>query len=333
MNNVARHAALVASAADAGKRIDCFLAEQIADLTRSAAQQLLTEHAVTVNGGVVKKNYKLLGGEQIAVTLPALREMDVLPEAIPLAVMYEDKDIIVINKPRGMVVHPAAGNWSGTLVNALLFHCGDSLSGINGTQRPGIVHRLDKDTSGLLVVAKNDTAHQSLSAQIAAHTAYRDYQAIVVGSPKQDSGLIDKPIARHPTDRKKMAIVATGRSAITHYQVLARYAVGAGTRGTGQGSNGLNSGCYTHMAFRLETGRTHQIRVHMAAIGHPIIGDPVYGLKKDRFAHIGGQCLHAAQLTITHPTTQERLCFSAPLPAYFTEILQQLEKSVPNEEV
>ena len=291
-----------------GKRIDSWLAEQIEGLTRSAAQNLLTDGAVRCNGQSLKKNYKLVGGETIAVTLPELREVDLTPEDIPLDIIYEDADIIVVNKPRGMVVHPAAGNWSGTLVNALMFHCGDSLSGINGEHRPGIVHRIDKDTSGLLVVAKNDAAHQSLAAQIAAHTAHRGYEAIVVGSPRLDEGTVDKPIARHKTDRKKMAIVEGGREAITHYRVLKRY------RG------------YTHMAFTLETGRTHQIRVHMASIGHPIIGDPVYGLKKDRFSDIGGQCLHASHLTPTHPCTGEKMDFFAPLPAYFTDILDKLER-------
>lgn len=291
-----------------GKRIDSWLAEQIEGLTRSAAQNLLADGAVRCNGQPSKKNYKLVGGETINVTLPELREVDLTPEDIPLDIIYEDADIIVVNKPRGMVVHPAAGNWSGTLVNALMFHCGDSLSGINGEHRPGIVHRIDKDTSGLLVVAKNDTAHQSLAAQIAAHTAHRGYEAIVVGSPRLDEGTVDKPIARHKTDRKKMAIVEGGREAVTHYRVLKRY------RG------------YTHMAFTLETGRTHQIRVHMASIGHPIIGDPVYGLKKDRFSDIGGQCLHASHLTLTHPRTGEKMDFSAPLPTYFTDILDKLER-------
>lgn len=291
-----------------GKRIDSWLAEQIEGLTRSAAQNLLADGAVCCNGQSLKKNYKLVGGETITVTLPELREVDLTPEDIPLDIIYEDADIIVVNKPRGMVVHPAAGNWSGTLVNALMFHCGDSLSGINGEHRPGIVHRIDKDTSGLLVVAKNDVAHQSLAAQIAAHTAHRGYEAIVVGSPRLDEGTVDKPIARHKTDRKKMAIVEGGREAITHYRVLKRY------RG------------YTHMAFTLETGRTHQIRVHMASIGHPIIGDPVYGLKKDRFSDIGGQCLHASHLTLTHPCTGEKMDFFAPLPAYFTDILDKLER-------
>ena len=292
----------------AGVRVDSWLADQIDGLTRSAVQNLLSEKMVCCSGQPLKKNYKLIGGECITVTLPELREVDLVPENIPLDIIYEDTDIIVINKPRGMVVHPAPGNWSGTLVNALMYHCGDSLSGINGEHRPGIVHRIDKDTSGLLVVAKNDIAHQSLAAQIAAHTAYRGYQAIVVGSPREDSGTINKPIARHKTDRKKMAIMEGGREAITHYRVLQRF------RG------------YTHMAFQLETGRTHQIRVHMASIGHPIIGDPVYGLKKDRFSDIGGQCLHAARLTLCHPATQEMMHFTAPLPEYFTQILDKLEK-------
>lgn len=299
---------LTVSSEQTGTRIDSWLAEQIEGLTRSAAQNLLAGQAVTCNGQILKKNYKLLGDETIIVQLPELREVDITPENIPLDIIYEDADIIVVNKPRGMVVHPAAGNWSGTLVNALMYHCGDSLSGINGEHRPGIVHRIDKDTSGLLVVAKNDAAHQSLAAQIAAHTAYRGYEAIVVGSPRLDEGTIDKPIARHKTDRKKMAVIEGGREAVTHYTVLKRY------RG------------YTHMSFQLETGRTHQIRVHMASIGHPIIGDPVYGLKKDRFSEIGGQCLHASKLTLSHPKTGEIMNFFASLPPYFTYILGKLEK-------
>lgn len=299
---------LVVPDAQAGARVDSWLSEQMEGLTRSAAQNLLQDKAVCCNEQPLKKNYKLTGGEIITVTLPELREVNIVPENIPLDITYEDADIIVINKPRGMVVHPAPGNWSGTLVNALMYHCGDSLSGINGEHRPGIVHRIDKDTSGLLVVAKNDAAHQSLAAQIAAHTAFREYEAIVVGSPREDSGTIDKPIARHKTDRKKMAIVEGGREAITHFTVLKRF-------------HG-----YTHMAFQLETGRTHQIRVHMASIGHPIIGDPIYGLKKDRFCDIGGQCLHAARLTLCHPTTQQTMHFTAPLPNYFTQILEKLER-------
>ena len=292
----------------AGQRIDKYLSGQLADLSRSYLQKLLKDGGVEVNKKPVKSNYKLSEGDQIRLEVPEAVEPEITAEDMDLDILYEDKDIILVNKPKGMVVHPAAGNWTGTLVNALMFHCGDSLSGINGEHRPGIVHRIDKDTSGLLVVAKNDSAHQSLAAQIAAHTAYRGYEAIVVGSPREEQGTVDKPIARHKTDRKRMAIVEGGREAITHYTVIKRY------RG------------YTHMAFQLETGRTHQIRVHMAAIGHPIIGDPVYGLKKDRFSNIGGQCLHAAKLTLTHPRTGERMTFSAPLPEYFTEILGKLER-------
>ena len=296
------------TAAQEGLRVDVFLAGCLPELTRSAVQRLLAEGGVTCGGAPVRKNARTEAGAVYAVTLPEARPVETAAQDIPLDIVYEDEDIVVVNKPRGMVVHPAVGNWSGTLVNALMFHCGESLSGINGEHRPGIVHRIDKDTSGLLVVAKNDSAHQSLAAQIAAHTAYRGYEAIVVGSPREDSGTVDKPIARHKTDRKRMAIVEGGREAITHYTVLKRY------RG------------YTHMAFQLETGRTHQIRVHMASIGHPIIGDPVYGLKKDRFSDIGGQCLHAAELTLTHPKTGERMTFSAALPDYFVEILQKLER-------
>ena len=289
-------------------RIDKYLSEQCPDISRSYLQKLLKAEAVFVGGKPVKSNYKTAAGDLIELEVPEAVEPEIVPEEMELDILYEDSDIILINKPKGMVVHPAAGHYSGTLVNGLMAHCRADLSGINGVMRPGIVHRIDKDTSGLLVVAKNDSAHHSLAAQIAAHTAYRGYEAIVVGSPREDSGTVDKPIARHKTDRKRMAIVEGGREAITHYTVLKRY------RG------------YTHMAFQLETGRTHQIRVHMASIGHPIIGDPVYGLKKDRFSDIGGQCLHAAELTLTHPKTGERMTFSAALPDYFVEILQKRER-------
>ena len=278
------------------------------------SSQVITHLKRTENGILLNKTWArvrdiLHTDDILTITLEEKTSSEnIVASPLPLHIVYEDEDIVVVNKPRSMVVHPAVGNWSGTLVNALMFHCGESLSGINGEHRPGIVHRIDKDTSGLLVVAKNDSAHQSLAAQIAAHTAYRGYEAIVVGSPREDSGTVDKPIARHKNDRKRMAIVEGGREAITHYTVLKRY------RG------------YTHMAFQLETGRTHQIRVHMASIGHPIIGDPVYGLKKDRFSDIGGQCLHAAELTLTHPKTGERMTFSAALPDYFVEILQKLER-------
>ncbi len=293
---------------DTGKRLDVFLSENIEGLTRSAAQRLLSEERVSAGDAKLRKNYKLNGSEFITVSLPPVREADIIPEDIPIDIIFEDEDIIVVNKPRGMVVHPAAGNWSGTLVNALMYHCGESLSGINGKLRPGIVHRIDKDTSGLLVVAKNDFAHNNLALQISEHTAFRDYEGIVAGSVKEDIGTVDKPIARHKADRKRMAIDVSGKPAVTHYKVLCRFPG------------------YTHMGFRLETGRTHQIRVHMASKGHPIIGDPVYGLKKGRFTNIGGQCLHASRLTLTHPKTGERLSFCAPLPVYFTEILKKLEK-------
>ena len=289
-------------------RLDAYLAEVMPELSRSKIQGFIKNSDILINGSAKKPSYSLKEGDRVEVNIPEEKNLKIEPENIPLDIVYEDADIVVVNKPRGMVVHPAAGNWDGTLVNALMYHCGDSLSGINGEHRPGIVHRIDKDTSGLLVVAKNDAAHQSLAAQIAAHTAYRGYEAIVVGSVKDDTGTVDKPIARHKTDRKKMAIVEGGREAITHYTVIKRY-------------NG-----YTYMAFQLETGRTHQIRVHMASIGHPIIGDPVYGLKKDRFSNIGGQCLHAAKLTLTHPKTGERMEFSASLPQYFTEVIDKLER-------
>ncbi len=299
---------LEAKPEDSGKRVDVFLSENIKGLTRSAAQRLLSDERVSAGDAKLRKNYKLNGSEFLTVNMPPLQEADIIPEDIPIDIVFEDADIVVVNKPRGMVVHPAAGNWSGTLVNALMYHCGESLSGINGKLRPGIVHRIDKDTSGLLVVAKNDLAHNSLALQISEHTAFRDYEGIVAGLVKEENGIVNKPVARHKTDRKRMAIDVSGKPAVTHYRVLRRFPG------------------YTHMGFRLETGRTHQIRVHMASIGHPIIGDPVYGLKKGRFTNIGGQCLHAAKLTLTHPKTGERLVFSAPLPLYFTEILKKMEK-------
>ena len=291
--------------ADAGQRLDKLLAEQLPELTRSAIQNLMREGCVTLAGAPLRKNAKAAVGDTIWIELPEPKETELVPEEIPLDIIYEDDDIVVVNKPRGMVVHPAPGNWSGTLVNALMYHCGDSLSGINGEIRPGIVHRIDKDTSGLLVVAKNDRAHQSLAEQIKEHSAGRRYYAVVYGAPREDKGTVNAPIARHRVDRKKMAVTEGGRQAITHYEVLERY------RG------------YTYMAFQLETGRTHQIRVHMAHIGHPIIGDPLYGPSKDKWK-LDGQCLHAGQLTLTHPATGERMTFEAPRPAYFTTVLQKL---------
>ncbi|MDO5547276.1 MAG: RluA family pseudouridine synthase [Eubacteriales bacterium] len=296
---------IVISAEEQGSRLDRVLSGHFSDLTRSSLQGLIEAGNVCKDGKPLKKNYKVSAGDAIWVTLPEPKEVEIQPEDIPLDVVYEDADLIVVNKPRGMVVHPAPGNWSGTLVNALMHHCGDSLSGINGEIRPGIVHRIDKDTSGLLVVAKNDTAHRSLAEQIAVHSAVRQYYAVVIGCPKEDTGTIHAPIARHRTDRKKMAIDPNGREAITHYTVLERY------RG------------FTYLTFQLETGRTHQIRVHMKHIGHPIIGDPLYGPKNDGWK-LGGQCLHAGKLTLTHPTTGERMTFTAPLPAYFEAVMNKL---------
>ena len=290
---------------DAGKRLDKLISEQLPELTRSAVQHLMQDGCVTISGKPVKKNTRASAGDVITVELPEPREVEIEPENIPLDIVYEDEDIIVVNKPKGMVVHPAPGNWSGTLVNALMYHCGDSLSGINGEIRPGIVHRIDKDTSGLLVVAKNDRAHQSLAEQIKVHSAGRRYFAVVYGTPREQKGTVNAPIARHPIDRKKMAVLAGGREAITHYEVLEQYAG------------------YSYLTFLLETGRTHQIRVHMAHIGHPIIGDPLYGPAKDKWK-LQGQCLHAGELTLTHPATGERMTFQAPLPAYFTTVLQKL---------
>lgn len=290
-----------------GKRIDAFVCEQLDGITRSMVQNWIEQgHVTLASGKTIKKNYKVNAGDEVIVQMPEPQSVEIEPENIPIDIVYEDEDIIVVNKARGMVVHPAVGNWNGTLVNALMYHCGDRLSGINGEIRPGIVHRIDKDTSGLLVVAKNDLAHQSLAEQIACHSAAREYQAIVVGAPREDQGTIDQPIGRHKVDRKKMAIVPEGRHAVTHYQVLKRF------RG------------YSLLAFQLETGRTHQIRVHMASIGHPIIGDPLYGLKKDRFSSLDGQCLHAWRLSLDHPRTGERMVFEAPLPEYFTAILNKM---------
>lgn len=290
-----------------GKRIDAFVCEQLDGITRSMVQNWIEQgHVTLASEKTVKKNYKVSAGDEVIVQMPEPQSVEIEPENIPIDIVYEDEDIIIVNKARGMVVHPAVGNWNGTLVNALMYHCGDRLSGINGEIRPGIVHRIDKDTSGLLVVAKNDLAHQSLAEQIACHSAAREYQAIVVGAPREDQGTIDQPIGRHKVDRKKMAIVPDGRHAVTHYQVLKRF------RG------------YSLLAFQLETGRTHQIRVHMASIGHPIIGDPLYGLKKDRFSNLDGQCLHAWRLSLDHPRTGERMVFEAPLPEYFTAILNKM---------
>lgn len=291
----------------AGSRIDAFLASAVPGLSRAAAQRLLEGGFVLAGAEPVKKNFRLSGGETLDVELPEARDSAVAPEQIPLDIVYEDSDVIVVNKPRGLVVHPAAGHENGTLVNALLAHCGDSLSGIGGEKRPGIVHRIDKDTSGLLIIAKNDHAHQSLSEQLKTRTLSRVYDAVVIGGLREDSGTIDAPIGRSPRDRKKMAVVPGGRPAVTHYHVQARY----------EG--------YTHVRCKLETGRTHQIRVHMAHIGHPVAGDPLYGPKNDRTG-LGGQCLHARELTFVHPTSGETLHVSCPLPPYFTAFLQKISR-------
>ena len=291
----------------ANARIDKYISENAENMTRSAVQKLIAEGCVTVNGKIPDKNLKIKTGDEITVNMPEPEICEALPENIPLDIVYEDDDLLVVNKPRGMVVHPATGNYTGTLVNALMYHCGDRLSSINGVIRPGIVHRIDKDTSGLLIVAKNDFAHNILAEQIKEHSFTRKYQAVVVGNVKDDTGTINAPIGRHQTDRKKMAVtLKNSRNAVTHYKVIARY-------------NG-----YTHVELTLETGRTHQIRVHMAYIGHPVAGDPVYSGKK-YLTKLNGQCLHAYYISFTHPRTNEILAFSAPLPEYFTDFLKSIQ--------
>ena len=289
-----------------GERADQLIARLAPELTRSAAQRLLEEGAVTLNGAPIKKNYRAAAGDVLAVVLPDPEPVEAVPQDIPLDVVYEDGDVIVVNKPVGMVVHPAAGHPDGTLVNALLYHCGESLSGINGALRPGIVHRIDRDTSGLLIAAKNDFAHQALAEQLQDHSLYREYEAVCVGTLREDAGTVDAPIGRHPVERKKMAVDRkNGRAAVTHWQVLARYPG------------------HTHIRCRLETGRTHQIRVHMASIGHPLLGDTVYGAKKP-VPGLAGQCLHARRLSFIHPRTGERVTVECPLPDYFTQVLARL---------
>ena len=301
---------LTLTADQAGERADQFLARSVEGLTRSAAQKLLEQGAVTAGSKALKKNAKLELGAKLSLSLPDPEPIDVVPQDIPLDVVYEDEDVIVINKPVGLVVHPAPGHPDGTLVNALLYHCGDSLSGINGQLRPGIVHRIDRDTSGLIIAAKNDAAHLALSAQLQDHSLARTYEAIVVGGLREDSGTVDAPIARHRTDRKKMAVDPEGRRAVTHWEVLGRY------RG------------YTHIRCRLETGRTHQIRVHMASIGHPLLGDTVYGAKKP-VPGLAGQCLHARALTFRHPRTGEPVTVTCPLPDWFQAQLDRLAREMP----
>lgn len=302
--------------ADIGKRLDAFAADS-AGITRSAAARLIEEGLITVCGKTQPKKYAVKSGDEIEIILPESKECEALPEDIPLDVVYEDKDIIVINKPKGMVVHPAPGNYSGTLVNALLYHCRDSLSGIGGVMRPGIVHRIDKDTSGLLVVAKNDEAHTALSDELKYHEIEREYRALVAGGFKEDRGTVNYPIGRHPIDRKKQAVLLNGdhtaREAVTHYEVLERF------------------GAVSYLALKLETGRTHQIRVHMSYIGHPLLGDEVYAKNKTLFekkhpALFKGQALHAKKLTLTHPKTGERMSFECELPSEFKRALEILKK-------
>ncbi len=291
-----------------GQRLDVFLAER-AGMTRSAVQRLLEQGLVTCGRRPVRKNAKTASGAVYRLTLPEVQPVALVAQAIPLDVVYEDADVLVINKPKGMVVHPAAGHADGTLVNALLHYCGDSLSGINGEKRPGIVHRIDRDTTGLLIVAKNDFAHQALSEQLKDHTLRRTYECIVRGGFSEDSGTVDAPIGRHPVDRKKMAVTKkNSRPAVTHWEVIARY------------------GQYTHLRCRLETGRTHQIRVHMAYIRHPIAGDPVYGIGKPELG-LTSQCLHARELTFLHPRTGEAVTVCCPLPEEFEHALKLLRKA------
>ena len=295
---------LQANKEDAGTRVDAWLAARVEGLTRSAAARLLEEGRVTWGGKPLAKNHKLTGAETLELSLPEPEPVDAAPQNIPLDIVYEDADVIVVNKPKGLVVHPAPGHPDGTLVNALLYHCGGSLSGIGGQLRPGIVHRIDRDTSGLIIAAKTDAAHQCLAAQLQDHTLARVYRCIVVGNLREDAGTVDAPIGRHPVDRKKMAVVANGRPAVTHWRVLERL-----------------RGC-TYVECRLETGRTHQIRVHMAHLGHPILGDTVYGAKKP-VPGLQGQCLHAVGLRFRHPRTGELVELSCGLPEEFEAQLKK----------
>ena len=292
---------------NAGVRIDRFLTDNIPEITRSAVQKIIDEANVTVNGEVVSKNYKCRVGDNVDVTVPDAKPLEAVGQNIPIDIVYEDEHLLVVNKPKGMVVHPANGNPDGTLVNALLYHCGDSLSGINGVIRPGIVHRIDKDTSGLLIVAKSDKAHIGLAQQIKDHSFSRAYEAVVYGNIKEDSGTICQPIGRDTKDRKRMAVtMKNSKPATTHYEVIKRY------------------GDFTHVRCVLETGRTHQIRVHMAYLGHPVAGDAVYGPRKV-ITRLNGQCLHAKHIGFVHPVTNEYLEFESDLPEYFTSFLNYLE--------
>lgn len=299
---------LIVTDDNAGVRLDKLLADVLCDFTRSALTKLILDGNVKVNGMIVSKNYKSRAGDEIEILIPDAKPLDVAAENIPLDIVYEDDDLLVVNKPKGMVVHPASNHYDGTLVNALLYHCKDSLSGINGVIRPGIVHRIDKDTSGLLIVAKNDMAHIHLAQQIKEHSFHRAYQAVAYGNFKEDSGTVNQPIGRSPKDRKKMAVTdKNSKNAVTHYEVLKRY------------------GDFTHIRCVLETGRTHQIRVHMSYIGHALAGDAVYGPKKV-ITSLNGQCLHAGEIGFVHPRTKEYLEFKAELPDYFSAFLRKLDK-------
>ena len=291
-----------------GERLDAFLARTVENLSRSGAQKLLEEGCVLLRGKPGRKNDKLSVGDEVEVTIPEPKTVDIAPKEMALDILYEDEDVLVLNKPKGLVVHPAAGHQDDTLVNGLLYAMGDSLSGINGELRPGIVHRIDKDTSGLLAVAKNDLAHAVLASQLKDHSMARTYEAIVCGGFREDSGTVDAPIGRHPSDRKKMCVTQrNSKNAVTHWEVVRRY------RG------------YTHVRCKLETGRTHQIRVHMAHIGHPILGDTVYGHKKPELGQ-DSQCLHAGILCFRHPRDGRPVIVHAPLPEYFQQVLEKLEK-------
>ena len=298
------------SSEEDGERIDKYLSETLTDYSRSYLKNLIDEGRVQVAGKIVKGSFKVYNGAAITVNLPPVKDVKILPEDIPLDILYEDEDVILVNKPKGMVVHPAAGHYTGTLVNALMFHCKDNLSGINGELRPGIVHRIDMDTTGVVIACKNDLAHRFIAEQLKEHSIKRKYQAIVYGTFKENEGRIEGAIGRSKTDRKKMAIVPNGKPAVTHYKVL-------------KNSSSPNGHNYAHIECELETGRTHQIRVHMTSIGHPLLGDNVYGVAKNPFK-LDGQTLHAEMLGFIHPRTKEYMEFHAPLPDYFTKLLTKL---------
>lgn len=292
------------------ERLDKYLSLIYPDMSRSFFQKLIKEQNIKVNDSIQKANYRLKADDIVEVTIPDAVETAIVPENIPLDILYEDNDLLIVNKPKGMVVHPSAGHYTGTLVNAIMFHCNDSLSGINGQIRPGIVHRIDMDTTGSLIVCKNDESHINIAEQIKVHSVNRIYEGIVYGNVKNDAGTINAPIGRHPIDRKKMAInEQNGKPAITHYKVIERY------------------GNYTYMQFKLETGRTHQIRVHMSSIGHPLLGDSIYASGKSIFKNLQGQTLHAKTIGFVHPRTNEYMEFSAPLPEYFENLILRLKSN------